>query len=121
MNNIINEETLQKILNLSNSTEGNLIKDLLIIFDDETPKRIQEIKKAVLNNQIETVYRAAHTLKSGAAYLGAEKLSKISGDLENMASEGKCPKDIQNIIAKMEEYFIESSKLLHKNIDSQGL
>lgn len=62
-----------------------LVQEIADVFLDDTPGLITDIATAVATEDWDLLVRASHSLKSSAFYLGAMKLSAVSGDIEREA------------------------------------
>jgi CheY-like chemotaxis protein len=62
--------------------DQTFLNELLAVFLDETPKKLQIIKEALSGADSSTVERTAHSLKGELLYLGISELTKNAGDLE---------------------------------------
>jgi HPt (histidine-containing phosphotransfer) domain-containing protein len=58
------------------------------LFLEDTPKRLAELREAMDQGDSEKLERAAHTLKSSSANLGAMVLSGMCKELETMGRAG---------------------------------
>jgi CheY-like chemotaxis protein len=68
--------------------EGNsLISELIDIYLENTPKLLTSLRQSITDNDIEVFNRAAHTIKSSSASLGAMRLSSQSKELELQSLE----------------------------------
>jgi signal transduction histidine kinase/CheY-like chemotaxis protein len=65
------------------------LKELAAIFLAEGPRLLQEITAGLAAGNPPRVQRAAHTLKSSAAYLAADPLTEAAWDLEQSAKGGE--------------------------------
>jgi HPt (histidine-containing phosphotransfer) domain-containing protein len=55
------------------------------MFLDDSPKRLKEMEESLVTGDLEIMRRAAHTLKSSSANMGAVLLSQICKDMEEAA------------------------------------
>jgi len=62
--------------------------ELLQSYLSESPKRLMEIRDAILSKKADTMGLAAHSLKSGSANLGALTLSAMAKELEILGRSG---------------------------------
>jgi two-component system, sensor histidine kinase and response regulator len=62
--------------------------ELLVMFLEDLPARLEEIRKAVESGQPSKFRDAAHTLKGGAANLGGRRLAAFCGALELAGRKG---------------------------------
>jgi HPt (histidine-containing phosphotransfer) domain-containing protein len=66
-----------------------LIAELIEIFLADAPQRLHDISKGLSSGDLKTVERAAHTLKSSSANIGAVGLSNLCREMEQIAREKK--------------------------------
>ncbi|MCA9669642.1 MAG: Hpt domain-containing protein [Myxococcales bacterium] len=64
-----------------------VVDELIDTYLDDTPKRIADVDEATGARDLERLRRAAHTLKSSSASVGALKLSQMSATLERVTYE----------------------------------
>jgi HPt (histidine-containing phosphotransfer) domain-containing protein len=71
--------------------EGNpsLVTDLIDLFLADAPQLLARLKAAVTGDSADLAYRAAHTLKSTSANLGARALVTHCEALEALARRGQ--------------------------------
>jgi HPt (histidine-containing phosphotransfer) domain-containing protein len=71
-------------------SEGDgLLQDLIALFVTETPARLTTLATSVRAGSRKEAERAAHTLKSSAATLGATALSTVAAAAETAARAGQ--------------------------------
>ncbi|NTV62202.1 MAG: response regulator [Oscillochloris sp.] len=63
------------------------VVEFIDLFIDETPALLHELIQAVLDDEVERIRRAAHTLKSNSALIGALLLTNQCRDLEEGAAD----------------------------------
>ena len=68
--------------------DRHLLSELVTIFVDDGPKRLQSIRAALIASDVKQVEHVAHSLKGSAAILGATKLQAAALALEDAAHEG---------------------------------
>ena len=68
--------------------DRHLLSELVGIFVDDGPKRLQVIRAALTAADVRQVEHVAHSLKGSAALLGATRLSTAALALEDAAHEG---------------------------------
>ena len=79
--------TLQNLVDLDDGNHG-LVSEMIAIFRDDTPSRIEGILDAAARGDVDDFSRAAHALKGGAGALGAKVLRSLAADLENLGRSG---------------------------------
>ena len=77
---ILDHDTVNELKELMEDEFGSLIQ----IFLDDMPLKIAEIDTAVDQNDPGTLYRSAHSLKSGSGNIGALQLSELARRLETL-------------------------------------
>ncbi len=68
--------------------DRKLLEELVTIFVDDSPKRLQAIRAALTASDGKQVEHVAHSLKGSAAILGATKLQTAALALEDAAHDG---------------------------------
>jgi signal transduction histidine kinase/DNA-binding response OmpR family regulator/HPt (histidine-containing phosphotransfer) domain-containing protein len=81
------------------------------LYIDTTPKLIADLTAALTGNNRDGLRRAAHTLKSSSAIVGAMALSAAARDLELETSQGE-PADAAGSVANIVALFEKSSEAL---------
>ena len=84
--------TLQNLVELDDGGSG-LLSEMIDIFRDDTPRRIQDILTAATQGNAEDLSRAGHALKGGAGALGANALRVLASDLEALGRGGSADVD----------------------------
>jgi len=77
----IDQASLQKLLELIGGDNASLV-ELIGSFLTEGPTLVESLEQAEAKNDMETMRRAAHTLKSSARDFGALDLSEYCSTLE---------------------------------------
>jgi response regulator RpfG family c-di-GMP phosphodiesterase len=73
----------------------NIMDDMVIargiidIFNRNAPRQLEELKKAIDEEEIETIVNSAHSLKGASASVGGMALSDISSRIEMQAGTGE--------------------------------
>jgi HPt (histidine-containing phosphotransfer) domain-containing protein len=82
---ILDVEVLNDLRALGGEDEPGLLAELIDIFLADAPKRLKEISAGLNTNDLKSVERAAHTLKSSSANIGAIGLSSLCKEMEEVA------------------------------------
>lgn len=64
-----------------------LVAQMIDLFLQQAPQRVDGLRQGLANGDVETVERSAHSLKSTAGNLGATELSDLAGKAESAASQ----------------------------------
>lgn len=67
----------------SMNAKRDFLKKMFAVFVSQEPKRIQDIQDALMAGDIERLRHLAHSLKGGAATIGAERVRECCLLLEN--------------------------------------
>ncbi len=101
---LLDQKALNNIRVVQRKGAPNVLEKVIRIYFENSPKLLQTLRDAVAEDQTaETVERAAHSLKSSSACLGATRLASLCGNLEEMARENRTrgTKEILNEIEKL--------------------
>lgn len=82
---VLDMRILNELRELGGEDEPALIAELIDIFLSDAPQRLEEIAKGLTHGDLQSVERAAHTLKSSSANIGALGLSRICREMEELA------------------------------------
>ncbi|MBI3819982.1 MAG: Hpt domain-containing protein [Planctomycetes bacterium] len=69
--------------------DGAVLMEVVETFLRDAPKQVAAIQGAIINNDAKSLDRAAHTLKSTAATVGAMDLSAICKEVEQIGRSGQ--------------------------------
>jgi signal transduction histidine kinase/CheY-like chemotaxis protein len=86
----INRRALQHIRALSDDADTGeaLLQRVLQAFMDDTPRHLQAMRRALDGRDSEQLRKAAHSLKSSSANVGADTLAQLSRDMEALGRGG---------------------------------
>jgi HPt (histidine-containing phosphotransfer) domain-containing protein len=83
--NLINPEDWE---NFKSMAEPPVLAELLDVYLSDAPGLIEQMRRALAGGDVAQVQRAAHSLKSNSASLGATRLAHASRELEMLARSG---------------------------------
>ena len=78
--------------------------ELAPIFIESTPKQLGALRQAVAEEDRESFFQVAHSLKGSSASIGAISLSKLSKQIESLARQGTLADTTQKIALMEAEY-----------------
>ncbi len=84
MEQAINTEALDELRSLM----GDSLYDVLQTFIDYVPGQINELSKAVVNDDAESVFNLAHKMKSSSSSIGALGLARTAEQIELIGRAG---------------------------------
>jgi HPt (histidine-containing phosphotransfer) domain-containing protein len=85
---LIDASVIQGLRELGGEDDPGLLVELIDLYLSDAPQRMGEIRQALSTNDWKLLERAAHTLKSSSANIGARELSAICKELEAKARAG---------------------------------
>jgi HPt (histidine-containing phosphotransfer) domain-containing protein len=88
-NPIIDPDAIANLRQLNPDDGGEFMREIIGIYIEDTPKRIEELKKTLASGDTAAFARAAHTIKGSSSNVGAQALRAVAERLEKAArSEG---------------------------------
>lgn len=82
------DEKVIATLRASLSDDGTVIRQLIDIYASDAPKQLADATTALATPEMPSVARAAHSLKSTSASMGAKVVSDLALELEQQARKG---------------------------------
>ena len=74
---------------LKSMTDSAFLVELIDVYLKDSPQLIEQMRAGLTTSDVETVRRAAHSLKSNSASFGANRLANAARELEMIAKGGK--------------------------------
>ncbi len=96
-----------------------LSHEIVRLFLENGPTRVDQIRKAMDDEDLEVPERGAHSLKSSAANVGAQLLQKVASDLESAASDGDL-KRVRELVPNLEQAFAQAVQELEVIVEENG-
>jgi signal transduction histidine kinase/HPt (histidine-containing phosphotransfer) domain-containing protein len=111
---VIDIETYNLIVD---QTQGdkNQIKDLYNSFISESENIIDDMDRAILNNDYELLRTLAHALKGLSITMGANKIYHATVKMDSFNKKKKF-NESANMFATLKKEFSEAKKIIHENI-----
>ena len=100
---VIDRAALDSLREIERSGKANMVKRIIDSYLSDAPKLIRAMKQAAEADNRPDLARAAHTLKSSSANLGALGLSNLCGELELTARNANG--DTRQLIADVESLY----------------
>lgn len=88
MSATIDMGVLQELLDLCDDGDTSLVTELIDMFITDAPTRVDEVESGFQAGDLETVERAAHSLKGSSGNLGATLVMDIAESLQNASRTG---------------------------------
>jgi len=91
--------------------DEELLEELVAFFVAETPNQMEDLRRAILENDREVATRLAHTIKGAAANVGAIEMRRIAAAMEAHGYEGRleelptCLSDLKTAFERFRKLF----------------
>ena len=82
---IIDPEAIEGLRQLNPDDGGEFMREIVGIYIEDTPKRIDELRKTLAAGDAAGFARAAHTIKGSSSNVGAQALRAVAERLEKAA------------------------------------
>ncbi|MHB9074819.1 MAG: response regulator [Desulfobaccales bacterium] len=82
----------------------DFIGEVIEVFNEDAPKLLLDMQQALTANDAELFRRAAHSLKSNSAQIGATKLSELAKGLEMLGKAGRLAEVSDTVALAEAEY-----------------
>lgn len=100
----VDKSVLDNFRQIQQPGKPDLIKLLVRVYLKSSPKILHDIRQAAKSNDIEKLWRSAHSLKSSSANLGARRLALICEDLESLGRKNRVD-DPMGMVLEIETEF----------------
>jgi histidine phosphotransfer protein HptB len=112
-NPAINSEAIDNLRSLSPDDGDSFLKEIISIFLEDTPKRIEELHFSRANADTAAFVRAAHSIKGSSSNLGAMELKGVSEHLEHYARHNGLA-EVDEQVCALEAAFVRAKNELQK-------
>lgn len=109
----IDPEAIENLRALNPDDDGAFLKDIIGIFLEDTPQRIDELKQCLTSFDQPKFTRAAHSIKGSASNLGASQVRATAELLEHQSRNSGLT-GLEPLIAKLESDFAIAKAELEK-------
>ena len=82
----------------------DLQRKMIDLFLTHARERLDQIRDGLSNGSSETAETGAHTLKSSAGNVGAQRVQRLAQDAEDLAEEGRMG-DLEELLPTLEREF----------------
>ena len=109
----IDPEAIANLRELNPGDGGEFLREIIAIYLEDTPKRIEDLKATLKAGDTPAFTRAAHTIKGSSANVGAQVLKGIAERLEVMSRSDGLGKAAP-VVAEVEAEYARASAELSK-------
>jgi HPt (histidine-containing phosphotransfer) domain-containing protein len=85
---VVDGAVIETLRQLTPPGEPDVLTEVLQMFLQEVPPRIERLRNAWAAGNIQEMYRAAHSLKGSAGNIGAQRLFAVCKQLDEMGRAG---------------------------------
>ncbi len=108
---VIDMSVVEELLDLCDDRDPELLVDLIGMFLEDGPARIQSILDGLEKNDLEMVERAAHSLKGSAGNLGALKVQGHADAMQVASRQGEGDK-LNQLVPSLQSDYQEAEQAL---------
>ena len=106
---IVDRSVLEGFRDFQQPGESDLVDTLISLFVEDTTKRLSTLKPALIIGDAAAIKRAAHNVKGAAGNIGAHRLARFCGELEQKASQTG---EAEVLISQLEQEFKQVIEVL---------
>ncbi len=88
MPSVLNQEVIDELLALTQDGDPDLLVDLVTMFLEDAPNKVQSIVRGLESGDLGAVERAAHSLKGSSGNLGAIAVQHLCESIQNASRSG---------------------------------
>jgi signal transduction histidine kinase/CheY-like chemotaxis protein/HPt (histidine-containing phosphotransfer) domain-containing protein len=103
---------------LSRDGEPNLLRDLYVLFTQDTPEGLRSLRAAAATSDVRGLSSTAHKLKGSAGTVGATAMADSCSRIENCAATGEFD-DLERLLAELEVQAAEVAAALARAVDER--
>lgn len=101
---VLDEAVIETLRQLTPPGEPDVLAEVLQMFLQEFPPRLERLRIAWASGNIEDMYRSAHSLKGSAGNIGARRLFSVCAQLDGMSRSGDLSNSAPLVAALGAEY-----------------
>lgn len=98
---------------LAESVGGDreFLRELVDTYGDDAPVQVEQMRQGLAGGDMALVHRAAHTLKSNSASLGATGLAELCLEIEEAARDGRAD-DRERLRSQVDQMEVELARVI---------
>ena len=101
---VLDNSVVANLRSLQSEDDPDLVSEVFGVFLVDGKKRMDTIHEAVTNTDVETLTRAAHTLKGSSIMVGARQIAATCEQLERVAARPSCA-EMGQLLSRLEAEF----------------
>jgi HPt (histidine-containing phosphotransfer) domain-containing protein len=103
---VLDLNVMEQLLNLDDGELG-LLKEMMGLFVDDTPGRIQAIEAALASGDLSDLADVAHAVKGAAGTMGVPKVRVVAAELEHGGRKGAFSTDPHLLLEHLKEAYAD--------------
>lgn len=113
---VLDRAVIDTLRQLTPPGEPDVLTEVLQMFLDEVPPRLERLRNAWVAGNIQEVHRAAHSLKGSAGNVGARRLYDVCKQLDELGKAGDTASSalVDSLMAEYRVVEAEMNQLLRK-------
>ena len=115
---VLDPAVVDSLRQLTSPGEPDVLAEILTVFLEEVPRRIERLKAAWWDGNAAEVQRAAHSLKGSSGNIGASRLFGVCKQIDDRAKAGELR--IDELIAELDREYLnveaEIKRLLEPDV-----
>ena len=116
---LLDERILAQIRALQRPGHPSMLGKIIGLYLDSAPTLLQQVREAVARADSETLWKAAHSLKSSSANLGATQLVALCKELEHEGRNQRL-EDAPALLREVEHYFARVREALAVEMEKEA-
>ncbi|MEN8260026.1 MAG: response regulator, partial [Pseudomonadota bacterium] len=112
---LLDEDALNLIRTLQRPGKPDLVKNVVKIYLGSTPTLLQTLSEAVAANDSDAMAKAAHSLKSSSAHIGANSLAALAKEMEVRGGRHSID-GVKELLALIEQSYGEVKRALEAKV-----
>ena len=102
---VLDPAVVDSLRKLTPPGEPDVLAEILTVFLEEVPRRIERLKAAWWDGNAAEVQRAAHSLKGSSGNIGADQLFEVCKQIDQRAKAGDLR--IDQLVAALDRAYLD--------------
>ncbi len=116
---VLDREVIEQIQTLQRPGKPDLVKKLTAMYLNNTPPMLRRLDEALTANDAETLYQAAHALKSSSVHLGVKSVTGLAKALE-MRAKKQSLEGAGELIAALDQAYADVKEALETGEEDES-
>lgn len=114
---VLDRTVIEELRRIDESPDGSFLQELIESFLEDARERLKAMVDLLEEGQWDRLYREAHTLKGGAASIGAEAIRQLCQELE-AESRSADPVRVRSLLGQLQEAYRHTRRALRELMGS---